>query len=181
MQRTRPGDQEVAAHLAVGNVLELDRAERALEVAGRGFEGELGHRALAGSTSEVDGLGRVAGERPFAVVVGELVEVLVEVGPWRASMRLADPPVHAHPLGRRELLVERRAHQRVRERVRADRAGHLADDRGARRFVERVEELLARRTTRALDRVHIELRADHRAEHEGLVGGLRQSGAGADR
>ena len=64
--------------------------------------------------------------------------------------RLADLPVHAHAPVRRELLVERGTHERVRERVAADRAGDLADDRVLHGLVERVEQLVAGRAAGGL-------------------------------
>ena len=52
----------------------------------------------------------------------------VEIGRVPRLERLADLPVHADPAIRGELLVERGAHERVRERVPAASARHLADE-----------------------------------------------------
>ena len=68
------------------------------------------------------------------------------------------------------------AHERVGERVPTGRARRLADQAELRRLVERVEQLVARRAARALDRREVERRADHRADREGLVHRVGQPG-----
>src|SRR6185295_10345270 len=104
VERASKGDQEVAAHLAVWGVLELDRPESAFVVLGGSLEGQLAHRTVSGAAGEVDGLRRVPRERAFAVVIRELVEVRFDVGTATRLDGFPHAPVHPHPLGRRQLL-----------------------------------------------------------------------------
>ena len=74
-------DQQVTAQLEGRSVEQLQQAEGAVEVTDRGLEGELGRRLGRGPPGDVDRLLGVTGQRPFAVVVGEGVEVGVGAGP----------------------------------------------------------------------------------------------------
>ena len=100
---------------------ELERTERAFEVRGGRFEREVAPSRARRRGARSRRPCRVAGQRAFAEVVGELVEMRVEVRREARLEDLADLPVHPHPAIGAELLVQRRAHERVRERVPARR------------------------------------------------------------
>ena len=63
----------------------------------------------------------------------------------------------------------------MRERVAADGARHLADDRVLHGLIERVEQLVAARSAGGFDRVEVELRADHRRDRERPVRSVGKS------
>ena len=75
--------------------------------------------------------------------------------------RLADLPVQANALGRRQLRVERVPDQPVREPEAPDRAGHLRDEPGRPGLVEQLDQRVPIAAGDPLERADAELTADH--------------------
>ena len=100
---------------------------RAAVVLGRLLVGERGGRLLGRGERVADRLGRAA----LVEVVGELGRVRVA----RGLERLADAAVQAHAAARALALVERLAHERVREGEAVELVG-LADQARRGRLLE---------------------------------------------
>ena len=83
--------------------------------------------------------------------------------------RLADLAVQAHAACRGHVLVERLAHDGVREAVVLGRVRLLDDQAGGDRLVEQVEELVALALADDLERVEVELPPEDRRDREHLV------------
>ncbi len=98
-ERVGPRQQQVAPLGGRSIVDELDRPDRAFEVARGRLEREIRERTLTGPARELRRLGRVAGQRTFAVVEGKLVEVLVELRRVPCLQHLADAASACAPAG----------------------------------------------------------------------------------
>ena len=94
--------------------------------------------------------------------------------PRRAISASPDAAVQARAAQRREPVVERRAHQRVAERVAPDALGVLAQHARGDRLLERGDELVAAQRPDLLEHVEVELAADHRRRREHLPRRLAQ-------
>ena len=103
---------------------------------------ELGHRALGRPRRIVDRLGGRARRRGEKEVVGQLGEVPVELGGVDRLERFGHAAVKAHPVSRRELVVEHLADERVREPEVAGSAGDVRERLRSEGLPERVREPL---------------------------------------
>lgn len=123
MQRVAQSRQRAQARAVVFEPCK--RGQRALEVEHRLLVRQQSQRALARLAAVARGLGRIAELRGFEEVVRERGQPLVAAG-LRELERGSDRAVQRDALHRRQLVVERLAHQRMREREPAQRAGQLA-------------------------------------------------------
>ena len=99
-------------------------------------------------------------------MVGELAEVRVELGAAARDQRLAHAAVQARAAQGGEAVVERRAQQRVRERVAADALGVLAQHAGRDRLLQRLDQRVAVQRAGLVEHVEVRLAADHRGDRE---------------
>jgi hypothetical protein len=102
-------------------------------------------------------------------VLGELGQVRLGIGRVQRLEGLGDRAVQANPPRGREVLVQRVAHQDVRETQAPARLGHRPHEPGGGRFVESVEQVVLLQPADAGDHVGIELTADHGGEGEHLT------------
>ena len=142
----------------------LAARQRAPVVLGRLLVGQRRGRLLAGGERVADGL-----------VGPALEEVVGELGRVRAAarlQRLADAPVQAHAPARALALVERLAHERVREDEAVDFV-RLAHQAGRGRLLEHADDAVAGLVDQRLEQREVELATDHRGHAQHLVGGRR--------
>ena len=167
-QRVAAGEQDRAG--LVLRVGERERLERALEALGGVLVGEPLERAAPGADEQVGDLARVGGRRRLEQLGGDLLQVAVLA---QRPQRLRRAAVQARAAQHVELVVDRLAHERVRElealagrgAPQQPRAQHLVERRlGGGRLERRG----------AGQRARVELEPEHRGGGQQLVGGLAQ-------
>jgi hypothetical protein len=137
-QRARLPEQDVAAARAIRRIHAVERPERALVEMGRLGEREPALGVLGGAQCRVDRAPADPRHR-LAEVVRDRRRELAAIGRGERGERVAGAFVQLDAAGRGRLLVDRFLDQRVGER-RSQAAG-LADQRGAARLLERLEEI----------------------------------------
>ena len=159
---------------------QLARPQRGAVVLRRLLPRQQAVGAPGGGEREVDRPLGLLDRRRLREVVGELRQVRVEVGAAQARDRLADAAVQPRPAQLREPVVERRAHERVREGVAADPA-RLAQHARLDALLERADQrvVLERRDRR--QHVEVELAADHGRHLQRLARLDVRAAAGAAR
>ena len=132
-----------------------------LEVPHRLLEREHVERSLAGFAGIADCLGRVAALRRREEMMRE--SGALDVVAWSGGFqRRTDRRVQRDASLGGEQRVHRFAHERVRERIALQRAGHLAHDAGVERGSEPIEERVGRLAEHGGQRREIEV-----APHDG--------------
>ena len=178
--RPAPGlaepEEEVDALGLVGRLIGGQQIERGLVLPRALLVGELGERAIGRAPRVRDRLAGVASVLGrLREVVGELRQVPLRLGAMEGLEDLADLAVETHPLRGPELLVERVAHERVREAVAPDRFGNLAHDARRDRLVEQLEQALGRHGRERLDRIEPEIAPERRGDGQNPVAVGRQA------
>ena len=157
----------------VGVLVAPPQPRRCVEQPDRLVVGEPGGGLRGGALGVRDGA--VGRPRPGGA---EMPRQLGEpgVGPRAMELldRLADPQMQPRPPGRRQLGLERRAQQRVGERVAPGRARDLGQQRAAHRGVEHVEQLVLGEAGDALEQLEVEVAADQGGDAEHAAGVLGQ-------
>ena len=149
-----------------------DEVERLREPAGGVERGGGGEGEVGGVAGGVDGSCDLAARARLGPVVGELTGPGEVVLGSQLLERLGRLAVEAGPASGRQLLVQRRAHQRVREPVTAD--ARLLDQVGGDGGVEAVEHVVLVEPGHHGEHVEVEARTDHRARLEDPLGLVRQ-------
>ena len=173
------GAEQVGPGRRVGIVGELERAERSLVVARGLFERDFGKGRVAGTPAVVDGAVDLAERGALAEVAGELREAGRGVGPVDEGP--GDRTVQAKPPARGELVVERGAHERVREAVLRGPARHRGDEAGPLGGFERVEHRVFTAVGERREQADFEVAPDHRRRAEHLVGRRVERATGGGR
>ena len=122
-------------------------------------------RAPGGGEREVDRTVRPLDRCRLREVVSEHREVRVEVAAAQPHQRLPHAAVQARPAQLADAVVERGAHQGVREGVAPDVPG-LAQDARLDALLERLDEFVAGLGDDGLQHVVVELAPDHRAHQQ---------------
>ena len=174
-QRVAAGEQDRAG--LVFGVGERERLERALEALGGVLVGEPLERAAAGADEQVGDLARVGGRRGLEQLGGDLLQVAVLA---QRPQRLRGAAVQPRAAQHVELVVDRLAHERVREleapagrgAPQQPRAQHLVERRLGGGGLER---------RGAGQRARVELEPEHRGGGQQLVGGLARAATAGRR
>ena len=106
----------------------------------------------------------------FEPVIGELRQRRLGIGAVKLLERLRDAPVHPHAPRRRQLVIERLAHERVREVEPGRRPRQLDNEPRCHRFVQRGEQRLLVEVGHLLEHVELEVAARHRGRGHHDVG-----------
>ena len=165
-------DQQLAGVLVPAQAGALHQVERAGVVASGLLVGELRGRLVAGAARIADRLVE-AGAPGLEEVVGELRQVRLGARLVQILERLADPPVQLQSARGGHVLVERVAHEHVREAEAPGRPRHRADQPRLDPLLEGGEELLLREPADALERLDVELATQDRREREHVPATLR--------
>ena len=155
-------DQDLAARRIVGGDGRVERVQRPCIVAGRFLVGEEPGRALRRRDAVAYGAAGVACGRALRKVVRERREMRIEIGATRLLDDLADAPVQADAQRRRQIVVQRLAHEGVGEGIAADAVGRGGEDPGLRGLVEQLEDAIGGCLGDAREDVDAELAPDHR-------------------
>ena len=161
-------EQQLAADEVVRRPGQLARPQRRAVVVGRLLPGQQPVGAAGGGEREVDRPLGLLERRRLGEVMGELGQVRVQVRAAQARDRLADAAVQPRAAQLREPVVERRAHERVGERVAADRAG-LAQHARLDALLERADQRVVVQRRDRLEHVVVELAADDGGDLERLA------------
>ena len=173
-------EQQLGAHRILEGAGQLARAQRRAVVLRGLLPGELAVGAARGGEREVDRALGLLDRGGLREVVGELRQVRIEVGAAQARDRLADAAVQARPAQLRQPVVERRAHERVRERVAADAPG-LAQHARLDALLQRADQRVLLERGDRLEHVVVELAPDHGGDLERLARLRVAAAAGAAR
>ena len=169
-QRVAAGEQDRAG-LVLG-VGERERLERALEALGGVLVGEPLERAAARRGRAGSATSRAsAARRRLEQVGGDLLEVAVLA---QRAQRLGRAAVQARAAQHVELVVDRLAHERVRELEAAAAAAAGPQQPRAQDLVERGLGGGGLERRRCLQRARVELEPEHRRGGEQLVGGVAE-------
>src|SRR4029453_16745393 len=103
--------------------------------------------------------------------VGSLPEVVRELGEVRGEIvgsevleGLGNTAVETHPATRRELVIDRVAHERMHKAVAVERIWHLGNDPGGRRLFEGREDVVFGDVADPLEDIELEVAADYRGD-----------------
>ena len=163
-------DQQLPALALLIHGRQVEYAERGLVVFRRLLEREIGPCLVAGAAAEQEGPLHLTQSSCLSEVSRELCRACA--GALIENVRHS--LVKTQPAAGRQLVVQRRTHERMGEAVSALHRRDALHETRPLSGLERVEHL--RRVARAQREhgLHVELAADHRRATEDLVGGSRQ-------
>ena len=127
---------------------------------------EHGGRVIARAHEVLDGSARIAERRREKQVMRDLGEVRIEVVAVRALEQATHRPVELEPPARREIAVQRLAHEVVGERVATWCRGDFGDQADGGRLREHGLHAGVAQPARALEQMQVELASDHGREPE---------------
>ena len=119
--------QQLAATLARSAVHHREQLDGRPVVQRCLLVGEQRRRPIARPDKVLERLSRLAERRRQVQVAGDLGQMRIQVGGVYSLQKPAHLPVQLHPSCRRQVLVERLAHQLMRERAAARYRQQLAD------------------------------------------------------